>query len=97
MTVAATTSTILAEQIGTWWARAVFYPFALLTGYARLYNDKHWLSDIIFGAALGYGSAMFVLNQDERREKEEKKKTKTKSSGLNLYPTFNGISATWNF
>jgi len=97
MVVAAATSTILAEQIDTWWARAVLYPFALLTGYARMYNDKHWLSDIIFGAALGYGSAKFVLNQEERREKEEKKKLKNKGSGLNFYPTFSGIGATWRF
>ena len=105
MVVAATTSTILAERINTWWARAILYPFALLTGYARMYNDKHWLSDIIFGAALGYGSAKFVLNQEERREKEELKTQKNKllksgkkkGSGINLIPTGNGLMFTWKF
>jgi membrane-associated phospholipid phosphatase len=69
MVVAATTSTILAERIDTWWARAVLYPFALYTGFARMRNDKHWLSDIIFGAAIGYGSAKFVLNQEKDAKK----------------------------
>ena len=97
MVVAITTSTILAERINKWWARAILYPMALLTGYARIYNDKHWLSDVIFGAALGYGSAKFVLNQEERREKEAKKKTKNKSGGFNLIPTGNGLHFTYSF
>jgi membrane-associated phospholipid phosphatase len=101
MVVAMTSSTILAEKIDTWWARAILYPFAMLTGYARMYNDKHWLSDIIFGTALGYGSAKFVLNQEERREKEELKKRTTKEkvrgSGLQIIPTGFGFSLTYGF
>ena len=64
--MAMATSTVLAEKINTWWARAILYPFAVLTGYARIYNDKHWLSDVVFAAALGYGTGRFVLNQEER-------------------------------
>jgi|SRR4030095_2327951 membrane-associated phospholipid phosphatase len=100
MVVAASTSTIFAEKIDTWWARAILYPFALWTGFARMRNDKHWLSDIIFGAALGYGSAKFVLNQEERRELEEKKSrksSKSKKMRFNLIPTLNGISVTLKF
>jgi len=94
--VAMTTSTILAERIDTWWARAILYPMAFLTGYARMYNDKHWLSDIIFGTAIGYGSAKLVLNQEESREKELKKKQK-KGGGFNILPTGNGLAFTYTF
>ena len=97
MVVAMTTSTILAERIDTWWARAILYPFAFLTGYARLYNDKHWISDIIFGAALGYGSAKFVLNQEEKREKEKLKSGKKKGGGFSIIPTGNGINISYKF
>jgi len=93
--VAMSTSTILAERIDTWWARVLLYPFAILTGYARLYNDKHWVSDIIIGAAIGYGSAKFVLNQEEKREKELK--SRKKSGGLSIIPTGNGINISYRF
>jgi membrane-associated phospholipid phosphatase len=92
--VAMTTSTVLAERIDTWWARAVLYPFAALTGIARMYNDKHWLTDVIVGAALGYGSGMFVINQEEEREQEalkKNKKRKTSGGSTNFFPTGNGI------
>lgn len=95
--VAFATSTILAEQIDTWWARIVLYSFAALTGYARLYNDKHWLSDVIFGAALGYGSAKFVLKREEEREDNEKRKMKKKGGGFSLTPSFNGINLSYTF
>lgn len=95
--VAFATSTILAEQIDTWWARVVFYSFAAMTAYARLYNDKHWLSDVIFGAALGYGSAKYVLSRERDREAEQKKKQKKKGGGFTLSPSFNGINLTYGF
>jgi membrane-associated phospholipid phosphatase len=95
--VAFATSTILAEKIDTWWARVVLYGFAALTGYARLYNDQHWLSDVIFGAALGYGSAKYVLKREEERENIQKKKLKNKGGGFSLYPSFNGIGLSYTF
>jgi hypothetical protein len=97
MLCAMSTSTVLAEKINTWWARAVLYPLALMTGYARIYNDKHWLSDVVFSAALGYGTGRFVINQEEQRENESKKKVKNKGSGLNFYPTMTGFGFTWGF
>lgn len=95
--VAMTTSTIMAERIDTWWARAVLYPMAFLTGYARIYNDKHWLSDVIFGLAIGYSSAKLVLNQEERREKEAKKKEKKSGSEFSILPAVNGLVLCYKF
>jgi len=95
--VAMATSTILAETINNWVARVLFYGMAGLTAYARLYNDKHWLSDVLFASALGYASAKFVMHQEEEREEELKKKPKNKSGGFKIYPSFNGINLTYNF
>lgn len=94
--VAFATSTILAEQIDTWWARAVLYPLAALTAYARVRNDMHWLSDVIFAGALGYGTSKFVIAQERDREKSEKRKM-NKGGGFSFYPSFNGFSLTYKF
>lgn len=32
----------------------IAYGLATLTGFARLYDDKHWASDAFFGGAIGY-------------------------------------------
>ena len=94
--VAFATSTILAEQIDTWWARGILYSFAALTGYARLHYDKHWFSDVFFGAALGFGSSMFVIHRERDREKNEKQKQK-KGGGFSFSPTMNGINIVYGF
>jgi membrane-associated phospholipid phosphatase len=94
--VAFATSTILAEQIDTWWARVILYPFAALTAYARVRNDMHWLSDVIFAGALGYGTSKFIIAQERNREKAEKRKM-NKGGGLSFYPSFNGFSIQYKF
>lgn len=94
--VAFATSTILAEQIDTWWARGILYSFAAMTAYARLHYDKHWFSDIFFGAALGFGSSMFVIHREREREKEDKRKMK-KGGGFSFSPTMNGINIVYGF
>ncbi|PYP40538.1 MAG: hypothetical protein DMD43_08360, partial [Gemmatimonadetes bacterium] len=42
------------------WSAAGFYSVAALTGFSRVNDDKHWLSDTVFGAALGIMSARLV-------------------------------------
>lgn len=92
--VAFATSTILAEQIDTWWARGILYSFAAMTAYARLHYDKHWFSDVFFGAALGFGSSMFVIHRERDREDEVKRKMK-KGGGFSFSPSLNGINITY--
>ena len=40
--------------------RYLCYGLASLVGVSRLYEDRHWASDVIAGAGLGYISAKFV-------------------------------------
>ena len=35
------------------WYGVAGYTFAVTTGYLRLYNNKHWLSDVVAGAGVG--------------------------------------------
>ena len=42
------------------WLGASGYLMAAATGYLRLYNNKHWLNDIIAGAGIGIASTKFA-------------------------------------
>ncbi len=46
-----------------WVRRIIGYGIAGATGYVRMHENVHWLSDTIAGAALGIGTARFVLNR----------------------------------
>ena len=38
------------------WLGVVGYAMAVTTGYLRMYNNKHWVSDVIAGAGIGIAS-----------------------------------------
>lgn len=46
---------VIAEEYGNNpYVPAIAYGLATLTGLSRIYDDKHWASDVVFGAAIGY-------------------------------------------
>jgi len=96
-TIAAfSTSTILAEEIGTWWSRVLFYGAAGLTGFARIHNDRHWFSDVVFGSALGFGTGWFVIHNEKERE-SGKNKVNTGGRQFSLSPSLNGFNLSYAF
>jgi membrane-associated phospholipid phosphatase len=46
-----------------WIRRVIGYGVAGATGYVRVNENVHWLSDTVAGAALGIATARFVLNR----------------------------------
>jgi len=42
------------------WVPVLAYTLASGTALSRIYDDKHWASDVFFGAALGYGIGKLV-------------------------------------
>lgn len=48
----------------TIWVPILVYGLAFAEGYSRMRAEKHWASDVLVGAALGYGIGTFVVNQD---------------------------------
>ena len=50
---------VVTDETRRWWPRSAWYVGpamyggAALAGLARMYNDKHWASDVIAGAAIG--------------------------------------------
>jgi hypothetical protein len=87
-TVAFSFSTVLAEYFDTVWSRVFFYGFASLTAYARILNNQHWFSDIVFGSLIGIAGGMFVIHQENNRESGNR---------FSISPTFNGLQLTYHF
>jgi hypothetical protein len=59
--------TVFAESGGDeyrWVRRILGYGVAVGTGYLRLHENVHWLSDTVAGSALGIATARFVLNRE---------------------------------
>jgi len=57
-TVAFATAAALTRETHARWVRWVAYPAAALVAWSRLRDNRHWASDVVAGAAVGYGSAV---------------------------------------
>jgi len=70
-TVAFAVGTVFAESGNDeyrWIRRIIGYGVASATGYVRVSENVHWLSDSVAGAALGMATARFVLNRQAVQE-----------------------------
>lgn len=76
-------STVMANEIDNIFWKIGWYSLAGLVGYARIYHNQHWFSDVLMGAAIGYFSGEFVSNQNST-EKEE--------TLIKLFPAPNGFA-----
>jgi membrane-associated phospholipid phosphatase len=66
VTTAFAIGTVFAESGNDdyrWIRRLIGYGVAGATGYVRINENVHWLSDTVAGAALGIATARFVLNR----------------------------------
>ena len=82
--------TVLAESGSDryrWIRRILGYGLAGATGYARLHDNVHWLSDTVAGAAVGIATARFVMNRGDERDR---------NSAFSLMPTEGGVMLSYN-
>lgn len=70
--IAFSITSVLAERIDTWWARAILYPMAAGTAYSRIYDNEHWLSDVIIGSLAGFSAGYFVVHNNETKSVKKK-------------------------
>jgi len=59
-------ATVLSERIDNIYASMFFYSFAGLTAYQRIYDDRHWFSDTVLGAALGTLIGLKIVKLHEK-------------------------------
>jgi len=57
------TATILSHESGSYWVGVPAYMLAGGISYSRIYVEKHWLSDVLSGAVLGYSVGILVEHQ----------------------------------
>ena len=65
--IAFTVSTVLSRRINNPFASIALYGLAGFTGYQRIYDDKHWFSDVFIGAAIGYFIGNSIVDSEENR------------------------------
>jgi hypothetical protein len=61
-------STVLSENSKSGFMKVVYYLPAFLTAYSRVYQDKHWLSDVFLGAVIGYTIGKWTVKIHEKNE-----------------------------
>jgi membrane-associated phospholipid phosphatase len=63
----------VTETTNNWWPNSVWYIApamyggATLAGVSRMYNNKHWASDVIVGAAIGTFAGIKVIRYHDTR------------------------------
>ncbi|MCP5054331.1 MAG: phosphatase PAP2 family protein [bacterium] len=71
------------------------YTVAIFTSISRVHDRKHWASDVIFGAAIGYYTSRGIL---ARKKKTDRGKP---AKGLKLFPMIGfgslGLNLSYNF
>ena len=72
-TAAFAISSALSKRIDKPWATAGLYALSSITALDRIYDDKHWLSDTLLGAAIGTAVGLAVGEMINEEEAERKK------------------------
>lgn len=71
------------------WCGALAYTLASGIGFMRVYNQRHWLGDVVAGAGFGVlsANAAYWLLPVQKKILSKKSKPETQ---ISLYPYFNG-------
>jgi membrane-associated phospholipid phosphatase len=77
-------STILSRNVQPTWAKVLCYLPALFTPISRVYQDHHWVSDVIMGGAIGYFFATWVVDQHEKNDATSQQKSGIQS--MSFFP-----------
>ncbi len=65
-TMAFALATSLSEEIHNRWATAALYTAATGTAWSRMNDERHWLSDVLAGAAVGFTAAKIIERHPPR-------------------------------
>lgn len=90
VTVAFALSSVLANRIHNTYASVGLYSLSTVTALSRLYSDKHWSSDVVLGAAIGYFVGDYISS--------DRKKCSSKCNvSCSIYPTISGLGMNLTF
>ena len=83
-TTAFAISTIFANTTDNNYLKILFYSPAFITSFSRLYNNKHWFSDVILAGLIGYYSAQKVLRINGELQNETNLDISFNTNGISL-------------
>lgn len=69
-----TTSAFAVASVVAWqykdtpWVPVAAYSLATLAGLSRIYDNRHWVSDVVAGAIFGTVTGRFICGQNEERQ-----------------------------
>ncbi len=75
--------TVISENQNNYVLKYLCFVPPVLTGISRIYHDRHWLSDVFLGAAVGYFTAKWVTDQHKDDKLVEPNELITISIGIN--------------
>lgn len=58
-------STVFASKVKSPWLKALCYAPAVITAASRVYNNRHWVSDVFLGAFIGHFIGKFVVDMHD--------------------------------
>ena len=90
-TAAFSVATVIAHQHDSLFIDILSYSMATLVAFARPFQDKHWPSDVFFGAALGYYVGQKICARHSGRA------SRNLDVGLLLTPYAQGLTLSFSF
>ncbi|MGA2298045.1 MAG: phosphatase PAP2 family protein [FCB group bacterium] len=70
-TAATIISTVLSRNVKPVWLKILFYAPAVITMISRAYQDQHWASDNVLGAAIGFYIATWCVDKHEKPDTKD--------------------------
>lgn len=64
-------STVMASVYKNFFWKFGWYSLATLVGAARIYNNKHWLSDVLLGSLVGYFIGAYINNHYTNQKEKD--------------------------
>jgi membrane-associated phospholipid phosphatase len=77
----------------TWIVAPVMFGGATAVGLSRMYDDQHWASDVLMGAAIGTFAGLKVVRFNHTHAGNQLDKILL---GTRVVPTANGTALAWN-
>lgn len=77
----------------TWYIAPIMYGGATVVGLSRMYDDKHWASDVLMGAAIGTFAGLKTVRFNHTHAGNKLDRILL---GARLVPTQNGTAIAWS-
>jgi membrane-associated phospholipid phosphatase len=93
-TVAFSLAASISEEARRPWVTAATYGTATLVGWSRVYEDRHWASDVVGGALVGVATSRWTLHRLHARRAAAAGDSTASTSSVIISPLPGGMMVT---